>query len=110
MGSDCLAVYSQPAEIDTRMASLSRAVNTVASGDFLMTTGLFIGGLYAGRLATDFMRNNVVDLGMTGADAVYALVGASATLAFLPNRFARPLAIGMMASGTQTAAREAGVL
>lgn len=92
------------------MASLSSAFSTVASGSFVLSSVLVAGGFVASGIATDWMRSNVVDIGMKGGDALYALVGATVTMAFLPAKFARPLALGMVAGGANTAARAFGVL
>jgi hypothetical protein len=83
------------------MASLSvqRATNTVFSGRFMMTAGLGIVGYLVGTLATDWMRSNVVDIGMRGGDALYALVASALVIAVLPKKQSTPIATGMMISG-----------
>jgi hypothetical protein len=92
------------------MATLSNALGQVASGRFVMTVGLIIAGTWAGAMATDWLRSNVVDLSVQGGDALYALIGAIATMAFMPRRFGRPLALGMVVAGGQTALRDFGVM
>jgi hypothetical protein len=90
--------------------SIGNAVGTVFSSRFLMTAGLTIAGTWAGAVVNSWMRENVVDIGVQGGDALYSAAGAIATMAFLPNRFARPLALGMVAAGGQTALRDYGVV
>lgn len=92
------------------MASLGNAFSKVVSADFLMAAGLVAVGSVASQMVTNLARDNIVDVDMAGGDALYAMAGAVATMAFLPMNFARPLALGMVATGAQTAATELGVV
>lgn len=81
------------------MASINTATNRVLTGGFITQVVLIAVGLAMSSMATDWMRDNVVDLQMAGADAVYGLVGAlvvafASTLG-LPWKYGRPLAMGI---------------
>lgn len=79
------------------MASLnvSRASNQLLSATFLKAVALLVAGYVASIVITGWMRDNVMDIGMRGGDAVYGLV-ASALFLMLPlgTRNARYLALG----------------
>ena len=94
------------------MASInvSRATNTLASPAFLKSAVLVVVGSLFAQYATGFMRSNVMDLGMKGADAVYAVVAAMLVLVVLPGRFGRPLALGSTATAVRVVTREMGLL
>lgn len=91
------------------MASINTAMNTVADGDFMMTAGLLTVGLVGSSQVGPWIRDNVYDLGVMGDDILYGAVGATATLAFLPRSYARPLALGMVAGGVASTAEEANI-
>lgn len=86
--------------------NFSGAVNTATSASYLMGVALVAAGFAASTMWTDFARNNIVDVGIQGGDAIYGLAGAAVALAVLPRRYGRPLSMGMAASGGLTAARE----
>lgn len=79
------------------MASLkvSRASNTLLSARFLKTIALLVTGYIASIVVTGWMRDNVMDIGMRGGDAVYGFVAAAVFLVLpLKSRQARNLALG----------------
>lgn len=85
------------------MASLNTATNRVLTGGFVMQAALVAAGLAASSMATDWIRGNVIDLQMQGADAVYGVVAALA-IAFsstvgVPWKYARPVSLGVAAGG-----------
>lgn len=90
------------------------AVSTVATPEFVQSAALVAVGSIAATVVTDLLRSNVVDLSLTGADALYAMVGAIVTMAAAGSlgmrNIGRPLALGMVASGVQTLLREVGVV
>jgi hypothetical protein len=51
-----------------------------------------------------------MDLSMRGGDAVYAVVTAFISLAILPGRYGRPLAMGSTATAVRVAANEFGLI
>jgi len=94
------------------MASINTATNRVVSSGFALQVGLTVAGLAVSSMATDWMRDNVVDLEMQGADALYGFVGALA-LAFastigIPWKFAGPMATGVAVGGAYSEADEMG--
>lgn len=96
------------------MASLSTATNRVLTGDFVMQVALVATGIVFSATATDWMRDNVVDLQMMGADAAYGLAAALA-VAFsstvgVPWKFARPMSMGLAAGAFASEAEAAGIV
>lgn len=96
------------------MASLNTATNRVATTGFALQVALTVAGLALSSMATDWMRENVVDLEMAGADALYGFAGAliiafASTLGF-PWKFAGPMATGVAVGGAYSEAQEMGVL
>lgn len=79
------------------MASLkvSRATNTMLSATYLQMVALMVVGYIGSIVITGWMRDNVMDIGMAGGDAVYGFV-ASAVFLMLPigRSNARSLALG----------------
>ena len=94
------------------MASLSvnRATSTLTAPAFIKSAVLIVVGSLVAQLATNWMRNNVVDLSMQGADAVYALTSAFLALAVLPGKYGRPLALGSTATAVRVIADEFGLV
>lgn len=79
------------------MASLkvSRATNTLMSASFMKMVALMVFGYIASIVITNWMRDNVVDIGMRGGDAIYGLVASFIFLMLPINRSnARSLALG----------------
>lgn len=79
------------------MASLKtqRATSTVTSPSFYKMVALMVGGYIVSIAVTGWMRDNVVDIGTPGGDAVYGIVAAFLML-MLPvgRKNARSLALG----------------
>lgn len=90
------------------MASVQRAISQVSSQGFVLSAGLTVAGVLVGQTATGLMRQFVYDAQLTGLDAAYSFVGAALTLAFLPRKYANPLALGMVTSGGLVLAEETG--
>lgn len=82
--------------------NIGRATNTVTSLSFYRTVALIVLGSMAATVLTDWARDNVVDIGFAGGDALYAVFGAMLTMAVVPRSFSNPLATGMAASGATT--------
>lgn len=65
------------------------------SGRFMKTVAFAVAGYLASIVVTNWMRNNVVDFGMRGADAVYGLVAAMLFLMMpVGSNTSRNLALG----------------
>lgn len=92
------------------MPTLNSAVNRMTSGSHLQSVVLVAAGLMFGQMGTRFLRNNVVDLNVRGADAVYAAVLSVLVLAYLPREFGTPLSLGLGASAAMTLGQELGVV
>lgn len=90
--------------------NLSGALSTATSGSFLMSAALVAGGGLLGRMGTNFLRDNVLDIGVRGGDVVYSVVAAVAVLAALPRKWSRPLALGMVGGAVSVTAQEFGVV
>lgn len=89
---------------------IGRAINKVTSGTWLKSVSLILVGSMAATMATQWLRNNVFDVAMTGGDALYAVALSVATLAIAPASLANPLSLGMAASGGQTLLRDFNVV
>lgn len=70
--------------------------------------GVLIGSVVS-LMATEWARNNIADIEMQGADALYAGAGSFISLTLLPKKWGFPIALGMMAGGLSVAAEEMGV-
>lgn len=89
---------------------VNRASNTLTNPGMYRMVGLLTGGMVLSVLLTGWMRNNVVDIGMQGGDAVYSLATAGLVLASpLNTRTARPVAMGSALGGVLTILNEFGV-
>lgn len=89
---------------------VNRASNTLTDPGMYRTVGLLAGGMVFSTLLTGWMRDNVVDIGMQGGDAVYSVATAGLMLAApVGARTARPLAMGAALSGVLTLLNEFGV-
>lgn len=94
------------------MASLrvNRATNTVTSGSFYKMLVLLAVGMAISTVVTGWMRQNVVDIGMRGGDAVYSIAAAFILLALPVSRTnARFLAGGAGVGAVFTALQEFGL-
>lgn len=94
------------------MASLSvnRATSTLTAPAFIKSAVMIVVGSLFAQLATNWMRTNVMDLSMRGGDAVYAVSTAFLSLAVLPGRYGRPLALGSSATAVRVIADEFGLV
>lgn len=94
------------------MASLSvnRATSTLMAPAFIKSAVMIVAGSLLAQIATNWMRSNVMDLSVRGGDAVYAVVTAFLSLAILPGRYGRPLALGSTATAVRVAANEFGLV
>lgn len=94
------------------MASLSvnRATSTLTAPAFLKSAVMIVLGSLVAQFATNWMRNNVMDISMQGGDAVYAVVAAFLSLSVLPGRYGRPLALGSTATAVRVVSDEFGVI
>lgn len=90
--------------------NVSRAARTVTSQSFVMSMALVGVGAVVGQMWTNWARDNLVDVGVRGGDVAYALGLGIIALALLPNKWARPVALGAGSSALVTAAREFGVV
>lgn len=89
--------------------NLSAATRTLTSAAFLKSAVLVVIGSLLSQVVTDWMRNNVVDIGMTGGDAAYALLAALISLVVLPGAYGRSVALGSGATAVRVAANEFGL-
>lgn len=89
---------------------VSGAVNTMTGTSFLRGVVVIAIASLGVQMWTDWARNNLVDVGFTGGDAVYAAVAGLLALAVLPNKYGRPAAMGATASGLLTVMQEMGVV
>lgn len=83
--------------------ALLQSAFAVFRPSFLITGALVALGTVGAHTATRTLNERVVALDFTGADGVYALVGAGVTHAlgslFGLGRLTRPVALGMVATG-----------
>lgn len=89
--------------------NMGAATRTLSSPAFLKSAILIVGGSLVAQLVTNWMRTNVYDLRMRGGDAVYALVAALLSVALLPGRYGRPMALGSGATAVRVVADEFGI-
>lgn len=91
------------------MASLSRATNQTMGA--LVPGALVVVGSLGATVATDFLKNNVYDVPMTGGDAAYPIAAIFA-LQFLMggSRTVNLVSYGMMASSVSEVANAYGVV
>lgn len=82
--------------------NMSGAMSTMFSARFLTQVSLALVGGMGAMVLTDWAQSNVVDISATGGDAVYPLIGILVSLAILPRRYGRPLALGMGVSAAET--------
>ena len=88
----------------------SAAGQTLTSPAFLKSAVLIVVGALLAQVVTEWLRNNVRDIQMTGGDAIYAIVGAALALTVLPGKYGRPIALGSTATGVRVVLREYGVV
>jgi len=88
----------------------SRASSTLMSGAFFKSAVLLVVGGIVAQVMTGWMRSNVFDVPFQGGDALYPLVAAFLSLAVLPARWGRPIALGSTATSVRVGARELGLL
>lgn len=92
------------------MASLNSAFNTVFDADFFVNAATVVAGMWLGSMGTDWARANVLDVGMTGGDVLYAGALSVALLAVMRNRWTRFLGLGMMAGAVMNEAQSQGLV
>jgi len=90
--------------------NVSAATSTMTSAAFLKSALLVVVGALLAQVVTNYMRNNIRDISVTGGDAVYPLVAAMLALVVLPGKYGRPVALGSTATSLRVAAREFGVV
>lgn len=90
--------------------NVSGAAQTLSSPAFLKSAVLIVGGSVVAQMMTNYLRSNVYDVQMKGGDAVYAATAAVLSLAVLPGKYGRPMALGSTATGVRVIANEFGVL
>lgn len=82
----------------------------MSSPSYIRSVALIAAATVGVQMWTNWARNNVVDVGMTGGDALYAVVAAALALMVLPSKYGRPMAMGATASGLLTVLQEANVV
>lgn len=92
------------------MASFSNGLDSVLDKRFARMTGGIVAGMWVGDMATDWTRANVVDVGFPGGDIAYSALAAVVAFMLLPNKWAMPLSLGMVAGSTMNEAQAQGVL
>jgi hypothetical protein len=86
------------------------AVSTMTNASFIRSVAVIAIASVGVQMWTDWARNNLVDLGVTGGDAIYAAVAGLLALAVLPSKYGRPAAMGATAAGLLTVGQEMGVV
>lgn len=95
------------------MASLrvSRATNTLLSQRFFRMTALAAVGTVLSTVIGGWMRDNVIDVGFTGGDALYNFITAGVILAAPINKStAMTMAAGAAMGGLFSALEDLGVV
>lgn len=94
------------------MASLKlgMATRTLGSTAFLKSAVLVVAGSIFTQMATSWMRTNVMDIGVTGGDAIYALVAGVLALTVLPGAYGRSVALGSGATAVRVVLSEFGLV
>lgn len=94
------------------MASINvnAASATLMSPAFLKSAVLIVVGSLLAQVMTDYLRRNVYDVPVVGGDAVYPLVAAFLSIAVLPGRYGRPIALGSTATSVRVMADQFGLI
>lgn len=90
--------------------NLEGAARTLSSPSFLKSAVMIVAGSLMAQVLTSYLRNNVYDVKIKGGDAVYALVAGMLSMALLPGKYGRPIALGSTASAVRTVASEYGIV
>lgn len=90
--------------------NISRATATLAKPAFLKSAVLIVVGALLAQMLTDYLRQNVYDLPVKGADSIYPLVAAFLALAVLPSQYGKPIALGSTATSVRVAANQLGIV
>lgn len=87
------------------------AVSDMTNPKFLAQIGAIVVGSMASTVSTEFMRANVMDLNVTGGDAVYSLVTALGILVFGRGHYlGRALALGSASTAGSVLLEQFGVV
>jgi hypothetical protein len=81
--------------------NVSSATDEMLDESFVMSAVLIVVGSLVASLATSWMRSNVYDVQITGGDAIYPIVAAFLMLLVLPQQYAKPAALGSVASSVR---------
>ena len=90
--------------------NVSGAASTLSSPAFLKSAVLIVGGSLIAQILTTYLRNNVYNVQMRGGDAVYALLAAGLSLALLPGKYGRPMALGSTATSVRVVAADFNII
>lgn len=77
---------------------------------FIISAVLVVVGSLVASLATSWMKSNVYNVQVTGGDAVYPVVAAFLMLLLLPQQYAKPAALGSVASSVRVVLREFNII
>ena len=81
--------------------NVSSATDEMLDESFVVSAVLIVVGSLVASLATSWMRDNVYDVQITGGDAIYPVVAAFLMLLVLPQQYAKPAALGSVASSVR---------
>lgn len=89
--------------------NVNAATSTLTSPAFLKSAVLVVVGSLLAQVATQYAKSNVYDVNVRGGDAVYPVAAAALTLAILPGKYGRPLALGATATSVRVVSDEFGL-
>jgi hypothetical protein len=90
--------------------NVSAATDEMLDESFIISAVLVVVGSLVASLATSWMKSNVYNVQVTGGDAVYPVVAAFLMLLLLPQQYAKPAALGSVASSVRVVLREFNII
>ena len=90
--------------------NVSSATDEMLDEGFMLSAVLVVVGSLVASIATSWMKENVYNVQITGGDAIYPIVAAFLMLLLLPQQYAKPAALGSVASSVRVVLREFNII
>lgn len=90
--------------------NVSSATDEMLDEGFVLSAVLVVVGSVVASIATSWMKSNVYNVQITGGDAIYPIVAAFLMLLLLPQQYAKPAALGSVASSVRVVLREFNII
>ena len=90
--------------------NVNQATRTLSRPAFIKSAVLIVVGSLLAQILTSYLQDNVYDIPVTGADALYPLVAAFLSMAVLPGGYGRNIALGSAATSVRVAADQFGLI